>query len=484
MDWESSPSWSAPKRIASKYRIIRKEMKLKGKCTFRLPGREDVAKEMQGIFSTLAGKCAYRRSTVPKLGKYFPAPTKPGEEPEPLLKMKKGEIGKMTGKPPCLWPDFTESGSTRTGKSPQRVEKLKCTSQGGWRSRHVERLGLPKEIEELVVNMGNSALAQSTWRAYNTAERAVKRCEEDVGTILRMPWGEKEAIIFTWWLMKRNLASSTITQYFSGIRNAHKRANLEPKGLDSILVKTMLKGKSNTEEPRKQKIAMTPGLLLALKRFIIRCRLPLEDKLLVWAMCTLMYSGSLRGGEIMGEEDDEFDPRNILMEEDVRIKVVRTGEGRMTKMVSCIIKNPKELPGTVNLEIEMFKTEGKFCPVAAVEKLRRNRKGNKDKPFMTRKNGKIVTKKWLNGFLRQALGRIVDYEKETVSSHSFRAGVATAMARCGYSDEEIQRQGRWRSEAFLKYIRLGRSQRLEQQRTLAEKLALIAEAEVEERRAQ
>jgi integrase len=251
--------------------------------------------------------------------------------------------------------------------------------------------------------------------------------------------------------------------------------------LDSILVKTMLKGKANTEEPRKQKIAMTPGLLLELKRFIIKCNLPLEDKMLIWAMATLMYSGSLRGGEIMGEEDDEFDPRNILMEEDVRIKVMKTGDGRRTKLVSCIIKNPKELPGTINLEIEMFKTEGKFCPVAAVEKLRRNRTGNKNKPFMTRKNGKIVTKKWLNGFLKKALAKMVDYENETVSSHSFRSGVATAMARCGYSDEEIQRQGRWRSEAFLKYIRLGRSQRLEQQRTLAEKMAQIAEAEVEER---
>ena len=436
---------------------------------------------MQAVFSSLAGKCVWKRSMTPKLGKFFPPPEKPGEPAPPLVKMKKGDARKCVSKLPVLWPNFASSGPQRSGKSPQRVEKLKYMNEGGWQSRHVARLGLPKEVEELVVSMGNCALAQSTWRAYSTAERAARRCEEEVGILLRMPWGEKEAIIFTWWLMKRNLASSTITQYFSGIRNAHKRSCLEPKGLDSTLVKTMLKGKANTEEPRKQKIAMTPGLLLELKRFIIKCNLPLEDKMLIWAMATLMYSGSLRGGEIMGEEDDEFDPRNILMEEDVRIKVMKTGEGRRTKLVSCIIKNPKELPGTINLEIEMFKTEGKFCPVAAVEKLRRNRTGNKNKPFMTRKNGKIVTKKWLNGFLKKALAKMVDYENETVSSHSFRSGVATAMARCGYSDEEIQRQGRWRSEAFLKYIRLGRSQRLEQQRTLAEKMAQIAEAEVEER---
>ena len=68
----------------------------------------------------------------------------------------------------------------------------------------------------------------------------------------------------------------------------------------------------------------------------------------------------------------------------------------------------------------------------------------------------------------------------TVSSHSFRSGLATAMARHGYSDEEIQRQGRWASAAFLSYLKLGRSTRLQQQERLAEAMAKIARCEVEE----
>jgi hypothetical protein len=38
--------------------------------------------------------------------------------------------------------------------------------------------------------------------------------------------------------------------------------------------------------------------------------------------------------------------------------------------------------------------------------------------------------------------------------HSFRIGAATFSAECGFSDTQIRAMGRWRSDAFLKYIRI------------------------------
>ena len=169
------------------------------------------------------------------------------------------------------------------------------------------------------------------------------------------------------------------------------------------------------------------------------------------------------------------------MEEDVVIKNTKLVDGRKIKMVSCQIRNPKELPGCSMVEVELFATDNKFCPVKAVEKVKRARSTNSNLPFATLTSGKILTKARLNKFLKSALSDVVNYEAWTVSSHSFRAGVATGMARSGYSDEEIRRQGRWRSDAFLKYIRLGRAQRLEQQLKLSEDLARVAEAELSER---
>ena len=49
------------------------------------------------------------------------------------------------------------------------------------------------------------------------------------------------------------------------------------------------------------------------------------------------------------------------------------------------------------------------------------------------------------------------------------------MARAGYSDEEIERVGCWKSDSFLRNIKLGRSSRLEQQLKLMRKVADIGD---------
>jgi hypothetical protein len=41
-----------------------------------------------------------------------------------------------------------------------------------------------------------------------------------------------------------------------------------------------------------------------------------------------------------------------------------------------------------------------------------------------------------------------------LSSHSFRIGMATQCAMDGYPDEQIMRFGRWRSNVYLRYIRI------------------------------
>ena len=51
------------------------------------------------------------------------------------------------------------------------------------------------------------------------------------------------------------------------------------------------------------------------------------------------------------------------------------------------------------------------------------------------------------------------------------------MAKLGYSDSQIQLQGRWRSESYLKYLKLGRGTRLTDQYDLATKISgVVAES--------
>ena len=449
-----------------------------------VPGRTDIAKEMMALWSTFKARCTWKRANTTKLASFVAAEGETNPASKPTKKQLKEQMGKYT----VVWPDLVSKPQTGKRKGETRIEpvevrKEKYSSEGRFLVGNINELGLPEDMQKMLVNMANCSLARSTWKAYSTAERAAERCEKELNVALNMPWGVREALVFTAWCIQRNLASSTMKQYMSGIRQAHKRENMAVEAWENHILKAVIKGRERTETPKKQKVAMTPGLLLEIKRHIIGSSLTYVDKCSIWALCTMMYSGSLRGGEILGEEESTFDSRNIMMESDVRIKSLRLVDGRRVKMVCCTIRNPKELPGTKEVEVEMFQTRNKFCPVQAVEKLKDARRNNEGRPFATRASGRIITKAYLNKFIKEALVKMVDYEEWTVSSHSFRAGLATGMARAGYSDEEIKRQGRWRSDAFLQYIRLGRAQRLEQQMKLSEELAQIAESENKELRA-
>jgi hypothetical protein len=58
--------------------------------------------------------------------------------------------------------------------------------------------------------------------------------------------------------------------------------------------------------------------------------------------------------------------------------------------------------------------------------------------------------------------------KGTITSHSFRAGIASMMGVMGYSDSEIMGVGRWSSNSFEKYIKLPRTRRLEMAKKIGE----------------
>ena len=142
------------------------------------------------------------------------------------------------------------------------------------------------------------------------------------------------------------------------------------------------------------------------------------------------------------------------------------------------VKNPKELQGLRTVDVEMFQNDCFMCPVRAVERAMKYAK--EGRPFASLTDGTIITKPWLNRILKGALVECVDYEINMVSSHSLRSGLASAMARAGYSDQEIQRQGRWASDAFLRYLKLGRSTRIQQQQELATAMGRVASSEMEE----
>ena len=155
----------------------------------------------------------------------------------------------------------------------------------------------------------------------------------------------------------------------------------------------------------------------------------------------------------------EYDPRHTLLRNDIELKEVVV-DGSPVEVLMISIKSPKEAQGS-SVKVELFANGTKSCPVNVFKKLL-NTWGRSKRlaiPLMTRSDGTMWSGRELNKLLVPLTKGITKPGWKRILSHSFRSGIPTLMARAGYSDGEIQRQGRWRSSAFLAYCKLGRAAR-------------------------
>ena len=95
-------------------------------------------------------------------------------------------------------------------------------------------------------------------------------------------------------------------------------------------------------------------------------------------------------------------------------------------------------------------------------------------PLLRLSTGESYTGTAFNHDLKRFLGDMAKDMKGSVTSHSFRSGIATSMALAGYSDEEIMAMGRWKSDAFLRYVKTPREKRALVAQELASRMARMA----------
>ena len=89
-------------------------------------------------------------------------------------------------------------------------------------------------------------------------------------------------------------------------------------------------------------------------------------------------------------------------------------------------------------------------------------------PVFRLTQGCCYTGQQLNKKLEELTGELCSHVKGgKITSHSFRAGVASEMCRAGYSEQDILAAGRWGSDAYKSYCKLGSTYRANLVRTLA-----------------
>ena len=112
------------------------------------------------------------------------------------------------------------------------------------------------------------------------------------------------------------------------------------------------------------------------------------------------------------------------------------------------IKMSKTDPFWEGVTVRVSVLSHHLCPVRTLHTFL-SRRGRTPGPLSVFQNGAFLTRDRIVDVLPRALPTLIN-----INTHSFRRGGALALAAAGTPDHITQRMGRWRSNAFTRYIHL------------------------------
>jgi len=180
-------------------------------------------------------------------------------------------------------------------------------------------------------------------------------------------------------------------------------------------------------------------------------------KQVYWAAATVSFFGSTRLGEILASEDQNFSPSSDLTWQDIK----------QTPNSSFLLRIKQPKSGEQEGEyIDIFPFKGfNCCPVKALLKLQALQKEagvfDPSKPVFRFGSGSYLTTSKLNKVLAFLLNDICIPGMDTISCHSFRAGIPSILSLFPElaTSDMIKGWGRWKSECYVLYTRLQLPQR-------------------------
>jgi hypothetical protein len=308
----------------------------------------------------------------------------------------------------------------------------------------------------------NQSVSKATWAKYSSGYKAFACFEADNRTSYEWPLSQATCRHFAiWCATARKLKPSSIRTYLAALKFVHNIKGLPFDQLKSDPILAMImKGITHdsllTQKSPTRRV-MTFSLLLVLGDKIAKTGWDPLAKQVIWAAATTSFFASTRLGEILASEDRAFSPSSDLTWKDILLTPSNSFLVR--------IKQPKsgEREGEY-VDIFPFSGYG-CCPVKALKKLKelQQQAGVYDlsQPVFRFASGAYLTPARLNRTLSELLNDICSPGIDTISCHSFRAGIPSLLSL--YPDlvtsDMIKGWGRWHSECYVRYTRLQLPQR-------------------------
>ena len=287
-----------------------------------------------------------------------------------------------------------------------------------------------------------AALAPSSKRSY---QHAWKTFISFAQTHERIPFPADQSTIvnFVTYLFNQGRACSSIKSTLSAIGYFHKLSNL-PDPTKSYLVSKLLIGASNLRQTEDTRLPILPHTLKKLIGVIESVERDPYTIIMFKAIYLLMFYAFLRISEIAVPNRSKL--TDVLKLNDIKLFA---SNGRLTSM-SVKFSNFKHHSGKP-ITIKIRARNSPLCPVAALANYLHVR-GNTPGPlFRTSRNTPLTTYAFSKTF--KATLNHSNLDPTLYKAHSFRIGAATSCAQKGVPFDVIRRLGRWKSDAFIHYIR-------------------------------
>lgn len=306
-------------------------------------------------------------------------------------------------------------------------------------------------LDRVVSSLLGQGIAPSTAAAYRSGMRQyLSFCT--CFKLTPLPVSQAVLCRFVAWLHTRNLSPSSTQQYLSAVRYYQIMVGgPDPSLSDMPQLHYILTAVRRTQpiHTRPSRLPVTPDVLTQL--YTTWSSPPVSpDAHMLWAACCLGFFAFLRSGEFTCPSLAAYSPA-MLSPRDIQVD----DHANPTCVFVTLRSSKTDIFGR-GQTLCIGSTGNHLCPVAALLSYLALQTPGPGTLFVYQ-SGQLLSRQSLVHEVRRALvasGR----DLSRYNGHSFRIGAATTAAVVGLPDSLIQALGRWRSSAFLRYIRTPQDQ--------------------------
>ncbi|XP_015762149.1 PREDICTED: uncharacterized protein LOC107341260 [Acropora digitifera] len=250
--------------------------------------------------------------------------------------------------------------------------------------------------------------------------------------------------LFIAYLAEKKYASSTVLTYISALGFPHRLAGF-PDPTKEDMIQLTLRGYSKLNPARDSRLPISLPILEHIISSCVHTQATLYKRRLLQGMYAIAFFAALRIGEITCQPKQTN--RNLIFINQASF-MKRNGDSIDT--IKLTLRHYKHSNPADPVNIFIYQAQP-VCPVSLLLAYL-NLRGTSPGPLFCWPDLSPISRNFFTQALADSL-RFCDLDVSEYKSHSFRIGAASWAASKGMSDAQIRAFGRWRSNAFLRYIR-------------------------------